>query len=534
MNVKRRLTAPCLVALVLAVSSGAQGPAGTRAASVPGGSARTVARVGQLTIDFDELERGEREAHKLYRDRNRADIAPELVRAVRRQVLENLIRQRLLALDARQRGETVSDAEVEAQIQLDPAFRQGGLFNEAKYLAIKAANPVGFARAFALTRDALAARKAGERMDRETRPDDAAIRAELERELALVSIDYLALRRGSFDGSYTEPRERDVLEQYAAHAERYRRPASARLAMILFNRPALSDLESATPAGYQAWEQRMRARADSALAAIRAGARLDQLALYDGGMKTVTLVRDRPPDLWRGGPRDVAAVFAAAPGALLPEPVRAAPGWALVRVESVTPSHIAPLRDVSREIRRELRLAAKARSEEALLAAIYASLRDSLRGDGYRVRYALADTGSFSPGEPAAPELDRYYRAHLADYSTYQRETGAIVETPFSQAYVDVRRRWMRERQRELARAAAERLRETWSRGRSDPAVERSLTLVRGVEVVPAAGDADTGRVAAALTTALEAAQGQRGVFVIPVAGGNLILDLQEAVRGVV
>ena len=530
-----QFTALSLVALVLAASTGAQGPSRTRPPDARGTAAGTVARIGQLRIGYADLDQAEQEAHQTYRDRNKTEIGPELIRYVRRQVLENLIRQRLLTLDAGRRGMTVSDAEAEAQLRRDPIFQQGGAFNEARYLAMKAGNPSKFAQALAAHRNALAAQKAGERLERETRPDDAAIRAELERELAMVTIDYLPLRRGggNFDGSYPEPRESDVLEHYAAHAERYRRPEAVTLGMIAFDRPGIGSM-AATEAGYEAWERRMRGRADSALAAIRAGARLDDVASLNGGVKTVTMLRDRPPDLWRGGPRDVAAVFAAAPGTLLPQPVRAASGWALVRVESVRPSHIAPLREVSVAIRQELRTAAKLRADEALLADAYAALGDSLRGDGYRVRYALADTASFTPGEPTTQDLDRYYRAHLADYSTYQRDAGIVVEVPFSQVQDDVRRRWMRERRSELARMAAERVRESWSRGRREPVLERSLTLVRDLEVVPAGGDADTGRVAAALTTCLAASGGQRGVSVTPVEGGFMVLDLKETVRDVV
>ena len=183
-NRKIRLIAPCLLPLVMASSPGAQ----ERTAAPRPARPATVARVGQLTIGQDELAQAERQAAQRYRDRNGTDVPSELADLVRRQVLENLIRQRLLSLDARRRGVTVSDAEAEAQLRLDPAFQQGGLFNEAKYLAIKASNPEAYAMALARVRDALAARKLNERMERETRPDDAAIRAELEREMAASKV----------------------------------------------------------------------------------------------------------------------------------------------------------------------------------------------------------------------------------------------------------------------------------------------------------------------------------------------------------
>src|SRR4029077_4187408 len=110
------------------------------------------------------------------------------------------------------------------------------------------------------------------------------------------------------------------------------------------------------------------------------------------------------------------------------------------------------------------------------LATIYAASVDTLRGPGYRVRYALADTASFPSGQPSAQDLDRYYRALLADYSSYQRGSGEVVETPFLEVRDEIRRRWSRERSRELARAASERLRDSWSKGRRDAGLERSMT----------------------------------------------------------
>jgi parvulin-like peptidyl-prolyl isomerase len=532
----RTLLPGLIAALLLAAPPAARSaPAPARGKPAAKGAAASgtgtpIARVGQLTISGEELDQNERQAHQLYRDRNHTDLAPELLPLVRRQVLENLIRQRLLALDARQSGIKVSDAEAEAQIKLDPAFQTNGLFNEAKYLAIKSANADRFAQAMAAQKDAIAARKAGERMDRETRPDRVAIRAQVEREQTRATIDFLALRRRDFDGSVPEPREADVLAYYAAHREEFRRPEQASLSMVLFNRPAPADSAGATDAGYRAWEQRMRTRADSAMTALRGGAPFDELALRNGGAKKVTIARDDQPDPWRGGPREVSAAFAAAPGTVLSTPVRAAPGWALVRVDARLPSRTAPLADVAREIRATLRARARAAIDDRQLAEVYGASKDSLRGPGYRVRYALADTSSFPPGEPGAQDLDRFYRAHLADYSTYQRASGEVVETPFVEVKDEIRRRWARERSRDLARNAAERLRESWSKGRRDAALERSMTLVRDLGIVPVVGDPDTGRAAAALATALTMRRGEPGIWTMPAGGGTLVIDLGPTV----
>src|SRR5262249_15445232 len=221
---------------------------------------------------------------------------------------------------------------------------------------------------------------ASERMDRETRPDRVAIRAQVEREQTRATIHYLPLRWRDFTGEFPEPRESDVLAYYAKNREQFRKPEQAVLSMVLFNRPAPADSTGATDAGYRAWEQRMRTRADSAMTALRGGARFDDLGLRNGGVKKVTIGRGDQPDPWPGGTREVAAAFAAAPGTVLPTPVRAAPGWAVVRLDALLPSRIAPLGEVSRQIRAALRARLRAEAEDRDLAEIYAASKDSLRG----------------------------------------------------------------------------------------------------------------------------------------------------------
>ncbi|HKQ58586.1 MAG TPA: peptidyl-prolyl cis-trans isomerase [Candidatus Eisenbacteria bacterium] len=526
-----------LVAAWIAGGAGAQTPARPPSGAPPssgglsGGPA--VATVGAYRITRGELDQNTERAFELYRERNQAEIAPLLRPIVRRQVLENLIRQRLLALEAQRRGVTVSDAEVEAQVRRDPTFLQNGVFNEAKYLAVKAADPQGFARAWERVRAALVSRRVSDSMDRETAPDVTPIRTELERELTHASIDYLGLRRADFDGTYPEPRESEVIAAYNANLERHRVPEEARVSVIVFSRPAPSDSTAATTAGYRAWEQRMRFRADSALSAIRGGARFEDIAALNGASaRSIPVRKNRLPDFWRGSARDLAAVFSAAPGTMLGEPVLAAPGWAVVRVDEVIPSHVAPLREVARRLRADLRAAAKVRNDDRLLREVYAAAGDSLKGDGFKVRYAVVDTGSFQPAEPSMPELDRYYRAHLVDYTSYDRTAGTVVEVPLSQVLDDVRRRWASERRRELTRIAAESLREAWRRGRRDAALERSMVEVKEVGPIPAEGLVDSGRVGLGLSDALSNLTGRAGVNAVTIPGGYLVVHVLQVVPG--
>lgn len=527
------MTARLRMALVvLAAAALAAAASGARAqAPVRGGA--PIATVGTERIGADELERAFREGLDLYRARNGEDLNPQLEPLVRRQILENLIRQRLLALEARRRGITVSEADAEAELKKDPVFHEAGRFSENRYQALRAANPEAYRRSIAGIKATLAARRAGQQMERDVRVDDAPIRARLERELTLAGYDALALRGNEVDGSHPEPTEAEVLAHYRQNADRYRRPLQALLSVVLVDRPALADSMGRTDAGVRAWQQSLRTRADSARAALRAGTPLEAIGLLYGGVRAgQAMSRDRLPDFWRGTPREIEAVFSASPGTILPEPVGAARGWALVRVDAVVPARVAPLRDVAKEIRRTLREAARRAGEDRDLTAIHAGLRDSLRQDGVRLRYAFADTLSFRPAEPALQDLERFYRAHLADYSSYDRTSGQVTETPLAAVRDNVRARWLRVRRVEMARLAADRLREAWARGRRDAALERTMTRVRDVGVIPLSLQPESGPVGEAISHELSRRPGQTGTSVVPAAGGFAVVQVTEVVRG--
>lgn len=532
MRLRTHVVAGILIALLAGTGAGAQAPsARTTPRPARSGGPPPVAMVGSMRIEPAELDARMNEARQAYRDYNRAEVDNQLEPLLRRQVLENLIRQRLLTLDGRRRGVTVNDAEADAEMRRDPTFQRDGVFNEAKYLAIRSANPTQYTHAIKSIKEQLIARKLRDQLERETRPDDAAIKGDVERRLSRASIECLALRRKDFESGAPEPREAEILAYYAAHLDRFQRPQQATVSTIIVKRPSAIDSVDASDAGFRIWDQRTRARADSAIVALRAGATFADLAPLHGGMKAgIAVRRDRLPEFWNGNARDLATVFAAAPGTVLSEPVRSGSGWAVVRVDEVAPARVAPLREVARDIRRDLRAQARARRDEVALRAIYQAAGDSLRGDGYRLRYALADSASYPTGEPTVQDLDRYYRSHLADYMSYNRVTGAVVEKPLEAVRDEIRARWLHERREQLTRAAAERVRDAWSRGRRDAVTERSLAVLREIGPVPAEGALDTGRVAVDLPAALASFGGRPGVTLVPSGPGFLVVDLREVV----
>jgi parvulin-like peptidyl-prolyl isomerase len=147
------------------------------------------------------------------------------------------------------------------------------------------------------------------------------------------------------------------------------------------------------------------------------------------------------PGTGSGDAGQTAAVFKTAPGTLLREPVPGTDGYLVVRVESVSP------RTGRRSPRCRARSVAGCATnrgsitQENDMRALYTSLRDSLSGPAWRFRWAAVDTATVRVAEPSEADLDRWYRGHLADFSSFDAASGTIVAKPLAQVRDEVRAR---------------------------------------------------------------------------------------------
>jgi parvulin-like peptidyl-prolyl isomerase len=490
-----------------------------------------VATVGSLRIARAEFESRYAKQRDEYAARSGSDLAAEFVPIARRQVLEGLIQRELLKLEAERRGLIATTEEAEDEMKRDPFFTSGGVFNAAKYDAIRTTQPEQFASAVQQIRVQLGAKKLQAKIDREFSPPEAELRARAERELARAAISFLALRRDEFSGAYVEPRESQVLAEYKARRGALTRPERARLTIAFLNTPTLSDADRLDPAKVRAWTDRLKGEAQDALSAVKGGSSLeDATADFGTPRRDIMVTRDNFPGYWRGDERVNTLVFSQKPGGVVPEPIPADRGWLLVRVEERTPSYVAPLTEVARKIRAELRERAQKESEDVILRPVYESMRDRLRTTGYRVRYAVADTGALPLREPSAAELERYYRAHLADYSGFDAATTSVRARPFAEVKPDVRRRAIQEQRITTSREIVAGIAETWRKGKRDKALETRATLVREVGPVLLRRPADEGAVGRVLGDSLTRRGGALGVGTGPAPGGPMVFHVYEIV----
>jgi parvulin-like peptidyl-prolyl isomerase len=532
--VKRRILG--LGALAVAVGAWvatAQEAARPRAAAPPADAGEAlVATVGSLRVTRSEFEQRSSQLFADIRARSGAEPPKEYQVVIRRQLLETIIRHRLLMLEAERQGPPVGDAEAEAALKRDPAFLNNGEYSEARFLAFKGTQPEVFKNAMRLAKLNLSAQRLNQNIERQNMPEEAAVRARSKRRLTRVWLEALALRRLDFESGAAEPLESEILGYYRSHPDDFRGPARAYLTVVFVNQPRLADSLANRPDPVRAWQQSMRARADSALAQARRGASVDTLGARLGGLKrNVAVSRDRFPDFWSGEARSRDAVFQQARGAWLSEPIASPPGWMLVRVDEVVPAGVVPFVEAAPVIRAQLRENAARRETERRLRAVYEQMRDSLRGPAYRIRYATADSATFDPGAPSAAELERFYRSRLADYSSFDPARGQVVARPLAQVRDEVRERWRRGRRADLLFDAARRLQESWDRDRRDAPIERRMTSVREVGPIPIGGAVDTGLAGRVLTDTLAARGYALGTGVLPYPRGQVVYQVVARVE---
>ena len=248
-----------VVAALIAGGAWAQAARGkTRAAApstkAPAAASRragAVALVGGLPVTRAAFEARVRLAEENYRERT-GNLPADYLPIMRRQVLEGLIREKLLMLEARRRGMSLSAAQAEEEVKKDPFFQSGGMFDE--YLAIKSGQPERFRNVVAELQSTLPAIRLRERLQREYAPDSAALRERIAAELSTVRLDYLALRRADFEGDNPQPTEAEVLAYYKEHAGDFRRPEQVRVSVLTVSQPALSENLKANETARKAWE----------------------------------------------------------------------------------------------------------------------------------------------------------------------------------------------------------------------------------------------------------------------------------------
>jgi len=490
-----------------------------------------VANVGPSVVLRSEFDRRWDLAQGEYLQRTGSRIAPEYLPAAQRQVLELLLRQRLLVLEARRLGITGTPAEAEQMLRQDARFQQDGRFDAARFESLRTQQPATYQRMLENVLGTIGARKLSAQMDRECRPTDDEVRGSDTRRLSLASIDFLPLYQNSFDGSYPEPTEAEVLAEYRKHAGERMLPEEFLVAVVHVDQPPLPDSLVVRVDQREAWTRRMRQRADSLLGAARAGAPLERLATPFGGVERVTVRRgESMPRWWRGTSNELADLFRLTPGRLVSKSIAAEPGWAVMRLETRLPARPAPLTGMAVPIRERLRRDARAYRDDRAIDALFHAGAGELRGPANRVLYAVADTSAFPVPQPTLEQMQAFYEEHVTDYSGLadgaDEGSGEVRTRPFAEVRFDVYRRMVNEGRSDAMKSAVRRVANAWRAGRRDPGAERAMSRMVDAGIVPHGGRVDTSLAGMTISDSLAARGAEPGVYTFVFRRGLTVVQV--------
>ncbi|MBK7368823.1 MAG: SurA N-terminal domain-containing protein [Candidatus Eisenbacteria bacterium] len=139
------------------------------AAAAP--AAPAAATVGTRRIPKDDLDRRTAMAITQFSQRSgNRELPADMRDLVRRQVLEGLIRQELLTLEANRTGVTATVAEAEEIVKREPFFNPGGQFDPTRLQAVKTTQKATFDAAIAAVQLSSRAASSPTGSPRSTRP----------------------------------------------------------------------------------------------------------------------------------------------------------------------------------------------------------------------------------------------------------------------------------------------------------------------------------------------------------------------------
>lgn len=216
-----------------------------------GRSTVKVAEVGGQTITQRALQnrmRSERDRLRRLLG-NDFDPDPEQFQA---RVLRDMIRSRLLDLEAARLGLTASDRAVRQAIRQQPAFRQGGDFSNQRYRSLLGRMGMGPSDYEARTRHDLAVADLRDFVQQGTVVAAEEVWKAFRRQNERRSVRYFRLAPADFT-ERVQTDEQALKAYYDQHRDDFRRPAQARVRYLVLSPDALADRFDPQPGDLEAF-----------------------------------------------------------------------------------------------------------------------------------------------------------------------------------------------------------------------------------------------------------------------------------------
>jgi parvulin-like peptidyl-prolyl isomerase len=378
-------------------------PAHSARPAPPGGTPNptAIAAVEGIPITQDQFDRLAKPYFEEIHAKANRELSPEETALLRKNVLEELVRERLWIAAARAQGIAIPEDSIDARMKQFSAFQVNGRPDEARFRAFKVSASSNYREVHSEIEQGLLLEAYRGWMVRRFAPTEAELQKAFQSRAREATIRYLWLTPETVSLE-PEASSEAIRTYYASHPDEFQTPEEARVSYVRF--------AAAAPAGAT---DSVRAVADrltlegarALLISVRAGAPVEQAAKVQGGVNDSGWFRLGEAIRGLGRSELLAqALRGLKPGEWVTEPVKVGPYYVIARLTDRHPPRLRPLRDVVGQAKRH----ADGIIRDARLDSL-ARLEYERRPDLYRAPrlVATAVTRSLASYEDPRPLADR-------------------------------------------------------------------------------------------------------------------------------
>src|SRR6267142_440884 len=318
---------------------------------------------------------------------------------LRKNVFEELVRERLWVADAKRRGFTATEAELDARLQKNDYFKTAGKVDPEKFRQFKYSPESNYRVIAEQVRNAVLLDKYVAWMRTRYAIPESELRKEFQSRTAQASIRYLWLTT-DLAPLEREATAEEIRAYYDRHAEEFQSPAEARLTYL---RVPIEPAGRASDSLRAAVEAQTQLAARALLAALRAGRSAETVAKEYGGVHDTGIFRVGDPV--RGLGRSDALVEAlknARPKQWLPDPLKFGTFYIIARLEEHREPKARPFREVVGQVKRHADTEVRSAETDSLARIDFAARPERYRVPLLRAVVLARATDSFTDSRPVS------------------------------------------------------------------------------------------------------------------------------------